>query len=148
MSQLNKTQLEQENQTSFPNNNAGFITPIILREFNTDMIDSTVNQTIYTSNSASFSSSIANLQNFSSSLQATFVTEAELTATRSLIEAELNASSSTLQTNINVTSASLTGQLNTSASVLQTNINGKANASLSASLGLYTASINTYTQSN
>ena len=81
MSQLTKTQLEQENQSSFPNNNNGYITPTLLREFNTDIIDSTVNQGVYNANSQSFSSSIANLQNFSSSLQATFVTEAELNAT-------------------------------------------------------------------
>ena len=61
MSQLNKTQLEAENQSSFPNNNSGFITPTLLREFNTDIIDSTVNQGTYNSNSASFSASIANL---------------------------------------------------------------------------------------
>ena len=41
MSQLNKTQLAAENQSSFPNNNTGAITPLLLREFNTDIIDST-----------------------------------------------------------------------------------------------------------
>lgn len=42
MSVLNKSQLQAENQSSFPNNNAGLITPEILRNFNTDMIDSLV----------------------------------------------------------------------------------------------------------
>ena len=42
MSQLSKSQLQAENQTSFPNNNAGLITPEVLRNFNTDMIDSMV----------------------------------------------------------------------------------------------------------
>jgi hypothetical protein len=54
MSQLNKTQLEQENQQSFPNNNTGFITPLKLREFNTDMIDSMVDEGSYNADSASF----------------------------------------------------------------------------------------------
>jgi hypothetical protein len=44
MSQLNKTQLEQVNQENFPNNNFGAITPAKLREFNTDMIDSLVDE--------------------------------------------------------------------------------------------------------
>jgi hypothetical protein len=40
MSQLNKQQLGVENQTSFPNNTTGFISPALLRGFNTDVIDS------------------------------------------------------------------------------------------------------------
>jgi hypothetical protein len=62
MSQLNKTQLEAENQSSFPNNNSGFITPLKLREFNTDMIDSLVDEGEYNINSASFSGSISSVQ--------------------------------------------------------------------------------------
>jgi hypothetical protein len=63
MSQLNKTQLEQENQTNFPNNNTGFITPTKLREFNTDMIDSMTTQGEFNSVSQSLSSSIATINN-------------------------------------------------------------------------------------
>jgi hypothetical protein len=58
MSQLTKQQLTVENNSSFPNNNTGFITPELLRTFNQDMIDSTVNQTVYTTDSASFDSRI------------------------------------------------------------------------------------------
>ncbi len=36
MSQLNKTQLEQVNQTNFPNNTVQFITPEKLREIASD----------------------------------------------------------------------------------------------------------------
>jgi hypothetical protein len=53
MSQLNKTQLEAENQSDFPNNNVGAITPTILRGFNTDMIDSLVDENSYNIDSAS-----------------------------------------------------------------------------------------------
>ena len=63
MAQLTKQALIVENNQSFPNNNAGAITPTILREFNTDMIDSTVNQTVYTADSASFNNKINALQN-------------------------------------------------------------------------------------
>jgi len=40
MSQLTKGQLQVENQTNFPNNNTGYITPSLLRQFNDDMIQS------------------------------------------------------------------------------------------------------------
>jgi hypothetical protein len=62
MSQLNKVQLEQVNQTNFPNNNTQFITPAKLREMNTDIIDSMVDEESYNVDSASFSSSIDSLQ--------------------------------------------------------------------------------------
>ena len=42
MSQLSKQALKVENNTSFPNNNTNYITNAILRDFNTDMIDSMV----------------------------------------------------------------------------------------------------------
>jgi hypothetical protein len=58
MSELSKQALKVENNQSFPNNNAGLITPSNLRTFNEDMIDSTVNQSTYTSDSASFDSRI------------------------------------------------------------------------------------------
>ncbi len=93
MSQLTKQQLKGENQTQFPNNNVGAITPSNLRAFNVDMIDSTVNQTDFTSFSGSVAGEISTIQgeitaleNFSASLSGGFVTEGELAAaTQSLI---------------------------------------------------------------
>jgi len=58
MSELTKQALKVDNNQSFPNNNAGLITPTALRAFNENMIDSTVNQTAYTADSASFNSRI------------------------------------------------------------------------------------------
>ena len=58
MSELSKQALVVDNNQSFPNNNNGAITPSVLRAFNTNMIDSTVNQTQYTSDSASFNTRI------------------------------------------------------------------------------------------
>jgi hypothetical protein len=69
--------LKVDNNQSFPNNNAGAITPAILRAFNEDMIDSTVNQTTYTADSASWDASIDALTTFSASqhtLNATLAT--------------------------------------------------------------------------
>jgi len=62
MSQLNKTQLEQVNQTNFPNNTVGFITPTKLREFNTDMIDSMVDEGTYNTDSSSIVNHLDSLQ--------------------------------------------------------------------------------------
>ena len=62
MSQLTKDQLQAENQSNFPNNNTGFITAERLRDFNSDMIDSLVDEGSYNVDSSSFSSSIINLQ--------------------------------------------------------------------------------------
>lgn len=58
MSELSKQALRVDNNQSFPNNNAGLITPTALRGFNENMIDSNVNQTTYTADSASFNSRI------------------------------------------------------------------------------------------
>ena len=62
MSELNKTQLTAENQSNFPNNNTGFITPEKLRNFNQDMIDSRVDEQTYNVDSSSFLGSIAMLE--------------------------------------------------------------------------------------
>ena len=90
MSELTKQQLAVENNTSFPNNNTGFITPTLLRTFNGNIIDSMVDEVTYNADSASWTSDIIALEAFSSSLTANFVTPTQL-----------SASSSTLQNNIN-----------------------------------------------
>jgi len=67
MAQLTKQALIVENNTSFPNNNTNYITPAILRSFNVDMIDSTVNQGVYTTDSGSWNRSISSLNQFTAS---------------------------------------------------------------------------------
>ena len=212
MSELNRTQLTAENNASFPNNNTGFITPTLLREFNQDVVDSMAFQTqvdsiqtdldslvlsgsgvvvqedginlgpvtdlnfsgsavqvtvsgsvalidispsfvldeylttasfnAYTSSQNSFNAaataSIVALQNFSSSLDATYATDAQL-----------NASSSTLQANINTklnTSSfnSFTQSYNTFSSSVASEIN-----SLQDVTGSYvtTSSFNSFSSS-
>lgn len=58
MSELTKQALKVENNMSFPNNNAGLITPSALRTFNEDMIDSLVDEITYNADSASFNNKI------------------------------------------------------------------------------------------
>ena len=58
MANKTKQQLIVENNTLFPTNNAGAITADNLRAFNTDIINSTVNQDEYTTDSASFDARI------------------------------------------------------------------------------------------
>jgi hypothetical protein len=67
MSELSKQALKVENNTSFPNNNGGLITPQILRDFNTDMIDSLVDEIGYTADSASWNQQINALEVFTAS---------------------------------------------------------------------------------
>ena len=59
MPELSKVALQVDSNQSFPNNNNGYITPAILRSYNTNVIDSTVNQIQYTADSGSWNSKIA-----------------------------------------------------------------------------------------
>ena len=67
MSEISKQALKVDNNTSFPNNNAGAITPAILRAFNTNMIDSLVDEISYNVDSASWNSSISQLNAYTAS---------------------------------------------------------------------------------
>jgi hypothetical protein len=98
MAELNKAALTSENNNSFPNNNTGFITPTLLRTFNGNMIDSMVDEISYNADSASVSASISQLKNFSSSLDATFATDAQLSASASTLQNEINLKVNTSST--------------------------------------------------
>ncbi len=122
MSQLSKAQLATENSTSFPNNTTGYITPALLRDFNTNMIDSNVNQTAYTTDSASFDSRIDSLESFSSSIAIDYINQAELNAATASLSASLTT---TINTKIsNTTFNSFSASVTQSITDLQ---NGKAN---------------------
>ena len=84
MSGLSKQALKVENNQSFPNNNAGLITPSNLRTFNENMIDSTVNQTDYTTDSASFDSRINNITGSATDTGSLLVTASFNNGTRDL----------------------------------------------------------------
>ena len=122
MSQLSKAQLATENSTSFPNNTTGYITPALLRDFNTDMIDSNVNQTVYTTDSASFDSRIDSLESFSSSIAIDYINQTELNAATASLSASLTT---TINTKVsNTTFNSFSASVTQSITDLQ---NGKAN---------------------
>ena len=95
MSELTKQQLTVENNSSFPNNNTGFITPTLLRTFNGNIIDSMVDEVTYNADSASWETDILALQQFSASLDANFVTPTELSASASTLQNNINTKLST-----------------------------------------------------
>ena len=146
MAEISKQALKVENNTEFPNNNNGQITPSRLRTFNEDMIDSLVDEISYNADSASWEQSIAALEAFTGS--ATGLTTGSLLITAS---ANLNTitftkgDGSTFNINVNTGSdATDLGPLNAfTASVAGTNaFTQSANLRL-ASLEATTASLNT-----
>jgi hypothetical protein len=86
---LTKQQLEVVNQTNFPNNTTGYISPALLREFNTDIIDNTVNQTLYNTDSSSVSAQLVGLNSYTQSLNTNFITSASLNAATASLSASL-----------------------------------------------------------
>jgi hypothetical protein len=101
MSEITKQALLVDNNQSFPNNNAGDITPSDLRAFNVNVIDSTVNQTEYTTNSGSWNVSISNINAFTASQQPSF------TALNSFTASQLG-----INTGVNSFTQSASGRLN------------------------------------
>lgn len=98
MAELTKQALRVENNTEFPNNNNGQITPSRLRGFNEDMIDSTVNQAQYTADSASFNTRINNVTGSATNTGSLLLTASFDNGTRNLTFTEGDAS--TFEVNI------------------------------------------------
>ena len=71
MAEISKQALKVENNQSFPNNNIGAIKPSDLRTFNTNLIDSTVNQTDFGIYTSSFTASLVSLNAFTASIAGT-----------------------------------------------------------------------------
>ena len=90
MSEISKQALKVDNSQSFPNNNAGEITPSDLRAFNVNVIDSTVNQTQYTTDSGSWNSKIAQLNAFTASQQPSFTALNSFTASQLVVNSGVN----------------------------------------------------------
>ena len=101
MAEISKSQLKADNAGSFPDNNSGYITPLALRNFNINIIDSTVSQAGYTTDSGSWNRSISALNTFTSSQQPTF------NALNSFTASQL-----TINTGVNTFTQSATGRLN------------------------------------
>jgi hypothetical protein len=134
---LTKQQLQQLNNTNFPNNTTGYITPALLRGFNSESVDSMALQTQVDSLSSSFQSQLNDLEDFSSSLVTNFATVAQL-----------NTSSSVLQSNINGKAS--TGSVNTLSQSVYVGFSDQATINTNVS-NRFTADelkFNQYTQSN
>jgi len=134
---LTKQELQQLNNTNFPNNTTGYITPALLRDFNSQSVDSFTLQSQFDVNSASVDSRLDSLESFSSSLVTNFATVAQL-----------NASSSTLQSNINGKAS--TGSVNTLSQSVYVGFSDQAtiNTNVSNTFTANETKFNAYTQSN
>jgi len=84
MSQISKQALKVDNNTSFPNNTTGYISPTILRGFNTNMIDSLVDEITFTAFSSSVTSSIQLLNAYTASIQPSFTSLNQFTSSQEL----------------------------------------------------------------
>jgi hypothetical protein len=170
---LTKQQLEELNNSSFPNNNSGFITAEDLRTYNSSSIAATVNQDTYTVQSQSFDDRIDSLESWSSSLDTTYATDAQLNASSSVLQSNINtkldtASFAIFSSSVNTQLEGLdsyTASVSTSVGLLQTFSSSQYKADSSSfdvrinsvvigtgftttsSFNAYTQSTNTYTAS-
>lgn len=101
MSQISKQALIVDNSQSFPNNNAGDITPSDLRGFNVNMIDSLVSEIPYQSFTASVTNSINLLNQFSASQQPSFNALNSFTASQLTTNVGYNAFTQSANASIN-----------------------------------------------
>jgi len=170
---LTKNQLEQLNNNSFPNNNSGYITPELLRTYNSSSIAATVNQDTYTTDSASFDSridgisvdtaSLVTTSSFNSFTASYYVDSASFDSRiDGLVTSSVPAgtiSSSQQITNLGFVSSSITASSLITASVSQSTITFTKGdgttfnivvADVSGAAGNFvtTASFNSYTASN
>jgi hypothetical protein len=127
---LTKSQLEQLNNNSFPNNNSGYITPDILRTYNDAIIVNTVNQDVYLADSASFD---YRLQNFNPANLVTTATFNAYTQSASASVGLLSASYVAFTASYYIDSASFNNRINTF---------NPTNLVNTASFNAYTASTN------
>jgi hypothetical protein len=163
---LTKAQLEALNDSSFPNNNSGYITPAILRDYNDSVISNTVNQDVYSTDSASFDTRVDNLESWSSSLDTTYATDAQLNASSSVLQSNINtkldtASFAIFSSSVNTQLEGLdsyTASVSTSVGLLQTfsssqykadssSFDNRINQVVTGTGLVTTASFNAYTSS-
>jgi hypothetical protein len=126
MAEISKQALLVDNNQSFPDNNSGTITPVDLRSFNVDLIDSTVNQAVYTSNSSSWNVQIGQLNAFTASQQPSFTALNSFTASQLTINTGVNTFTQSANgsiTRLNQATASLQ---NFTSSINQILVNGSS----------------------
>jgi trimeric autotransporter adhesin len=164
---LTKQQLLALNNSSFPNNNAGYITPELLRTYNSSSIGAFVDEIDYTIDSASVDLRLDNLENFSSSLVTNFATVAYVNGVSASLTSTASFNAYTQSTNNTINGLATTASVNqltasinsvsSSVGLLQT-FSGSQYKADSASFSnrivaaentgyVTTASFNSYTQS-
>ena len=124
MSQISKQALIVENNTNFPNNNTGYITPSLLREFNTDLIDSTVNETSYNAFTASVTASISLLNAFTASQQPAFNALNTFTSSQLVVNSGVNSYTQSTNGRIDATESDISQLQSWSGSVNEIRFNG------------------------
>lgn len=112
MSEISKQALKVDNTQSFPNNSTGYITPALLRAFNDNVIDSTVNQTVYTADSSSWNAQIDALEAFTASQQPSFTALNAFTASQLTVNSGYNSFTQSANAELDSLSA-WTGSWNT-----------------------------------
>jgi hypothetical protein len=148
MSQISKQGLSVDNGISFPNNNSGQITPTALRNFNTNMIDSLVDENTYQPFTASVNSSISALNTFTASQQPTFTALNSFTASQLTLNTGYNNATSSLNTSVSGLQSqtsqlsTFTGSINqiqssgiTLGNAIRFNFSGLMTASITANVG-------------
>ena len=143
MAEITKVALKVDNNSSFPNNNAGAITPTILRAFNTNMIDSLVDEIGYTADSSSWNAQIAAISGAAVvSTGSLLVTASFNNGTRDLTFTKGNAT--TFAVNIPDVSGST---INTGSFVTTSSFNAYTASQSTASLVTSITNLNTFTSS-
>lgn len=124
MAQLSKNGLLVQNNQSFPNNTTGYITPAKLRDYNVDVIDSTVNQTVYTSASAGWDTSISALNTFTASQQPAFNSLNSFTASQLVINSGVNSFTQSANYSISALGVQTASFQSYTSSIVQIQSNG------------------------
>ena len=124
MAQLSKNGLLVQNNQSFPNNSTGFITPEKLRDYNIDVIDSTVNQTVYTSASTAWDTSISELNTFTASQQPTFNSLNSFTQSQLVINSGVNSFTQSANNSISLLGVQTASFFAYTSSIVQIQSNG------------------------
>jgi len=126
MSEISKQALKVDNTQSFPNNSTGYITPALLRAFNDNVIDSTVNQTVYTADSSSWNQQITALETFTGSQQPSFTALNAFTASQLTVNSGVNVFTQSANSSITQLNAATASLQNFTSSINQIIVNGSS----------------------
>jgi hypothetical protein len=145
MAEITKQALRVENNTSFPNNNSGEITPTDLRGFNENMIDSLVDEITYNADSASWNAQIliisGALGSDTEALNEFTASQIQKNATLASVTQSLFAADTTFSTKFNTIGTQSGSWENVPLTSLNTFT--QSQDTKNSTLALYTASVDT-----